>query len=56
VVPSLRKEAAAILADRRPATLGQASRLPGVNPADITAILIYLKVQDAKKQTTSHLS
>jgi tRNA uridine 5-carboxymethylaminomethyl modification enzyme len=49
VVPSLRKEAAAILSDRRPATVGQASRLPGVNPADITAILIYLKVQNAKK-------
>ncbi|HUT25121.1 MAG TPA: tRNA uridine-5-carboxymethylaminomethyl(34) synthesis enzyme MnmG, partial [Sumerlaeia bacterium] len=42
-IPSLRKEAAQVFVARRPATLGQASRLPGVNPADITAILIHLK-------------
>jgi tRNA uridine 5-carboxymethylaminomethyl modification enzyme len=45
-IPSLRKEASEILSVRRPATLGQASRLPGVNPADITAILIYLKARN----------
>ncbi|MBN1868322.1 tRNA uridine-5-carboxymethylaminomethyl(34) synthesis enzyme MnmG [Candidatus Sumerlaeota bacterium] len=44
-VPSLRKEAAQILSERRPATLGQASRLAGVNPADVTAIAIYLHAQ-----------
>jgi len=48
-IPSLTKEAAEILASRRPATLGQASRLPGVNPADITAILIYLKARAARR-------
>ncbi len=42
-VPSLRKEAAGILSGRRPSTLGQAGRLSGVNPADVTAIMIYLK-------------
>lgn len=31
-------------------TLDLTFRLPGVNPADITAILICLKVQGAKRQ------
>lgn len=44
-VPSLRAEAAQILSERKPATLGQASRLPGVNPADITALMIFLKAR-----------
>ncbi|HBF35536.1 TPA: tRNA uridine-5-carboxymethylaminomethyl(34) synthesis enzyme MnmG, partial [Candidatus Sumerlaeota bacterium] len=47
-VPSLRTEAAQILAERTPATLGQASRLPGVNPADITALMIYMKTREKK--------
>jgi tRNA uridine 5-carboxymethylaminomethyl modification enzyme len=42
-IPSLRKEAAQAFRTRRPATLGQASRLHGITPADITAILIHLK-------------
>ena len=49
-VPSLRKEAAGVLGEHRPATLGQASRLPGVNPADITAILIHLRTRAARRQ------
>jgi tRNA uridine 5-carboxymethylaminomethyl modification enzyme len=47
-VPSLRREAAQILSERRPATIGIASRLPGVNPADITAVVIHMKVGEAK--------
>ena len=27
----------------RPASLGQASRIPGVNPADIAVLILYLK-------------
>ena len=42
-IPSLRKEAAESLRRRRPATLGQAARLPGVNPADVAALAIHLK-------------
>jgi len=39
----LRTEAREKLAHLRPATVGQASRLAGVNPADISVLLIHLK-------------
>ena len=37
----------------RPHNIGQASRVGGVNPADITALLIYLEVQRRQKDKTS---
>ena len=43
----LRVEAQEKLAHTRPATIGQASRLPGVNPADISVLLVHLKRWDA---------
>ena len=43
LVPSLRNEARQKLKDIRPSSIGQASRIMGVNPADISVLLIYLK-------------
>ncbi len=39
----LRIEARLALAKVRPASLGQASRIPGVNPADVTALMVALE-------------
>ena len=42
-VPSLRLEARQKLERIRPATIGQASRISGVSPADISILMVYLK-------------
>ncbi len=42
-VPSLRHEARQQLLRFRPETVGQAGRLPGVNPADIDVLLVALR-------------
>lgn len=43
LIPGLRTEARQVLQRFRPATLGQASRLAGINPADIAVLLVYLE-------------
>jgi tRNA uridine 5-carboxymethylaminomethyl modification enzyme len=42
-VPSLRIEATQKLKQNRPENIGQASRISGVSPADISVLLIYIK-------------
>ena len=43
VVGSLRKEAVQKLNQLKPASIGQASRISGVSPADISVLLVYLE-------------
>ena len=47
-VPSLRIEARQKLKEYRPLSLGQASRIAGVSPADISVLLVFLKSAGAK--------
>ena len=42
-VPNLRKEAVQKLTLYRPVSIGQASRISGVSPADISVLLVYIK-------------
>jgi tRNA uridine 5-carboxymethylaminomethyl modification enzyme len=42
-ISGLRKESALKLAHVRPMTLGQASRISGVNPADISILLVWIE-------------
>ncbi len=44
-IDALRLEAREKLQARRPLSLGQASRIPGVNPADIAVLMVWLKRQ-----------
>jgi len=50
-VSELKFEARQKLESIRPRTLGQASRIPGVNPADITALVVNLELRHRRKAT-----
>ena len=44
-ISGLRIEGAQKLEKLRPSTIGEASRISGVSPADISVLLIYLKLK-----------
>ena len=50
-VPSLRIEARQKLKTYHPVSVGQASRISGVSPADISVLLIYLETYDYSKES-----
>jgi tRNA uridine 5-carboxymethylaminomethyl modification enzyme len=49
-IRGLRRESALKLADLRPATLGQASRISGVNPADISILLVHARARNERPE------
>ena len=42
-IPNLASEARQKLSEIKPTTLGQATRISGVNPADISILMVYLR-------------
>ena len=53
VIPSLRREATQKLDLYRPVSIGQASRISGVSPADISVLLVYLEQMHQNKKLES---
>ncbi|NEP41882.1 MAG: tRNA uridine-5-carboxymethylaminomethyl(34) synthesis enzyme MnmG, partial [Okeania sp. SIO2H7] len=53
-ISTLSMEAREKLAKVKPLTLGQASRIGGVNPADINALLVYLEVKNRQQLTINN--
>lgn len=51
-IPALKTEARQRLDRIRPTTLGQASRIPGITPADIALLLVHLKKGLPRRQTS----
>lgn len=54
-VSGLRLEAAEKMAEIRPYTIGQASRISGVSPADISVLLVYLTEHKGKEKNNDRL-
>ncbi len=49
-ISGLRTEARQKLAAQRPRSLGQAGRIPGVSPADVAVLTVWLKKHEAEKK------
>ena len=52
-VPSLRIEARQKLMKFKPVSIGQASRISGVSPADVSVLLVYLTQYNYEKQKSN---
>ncbi|MBE35439.1 MAG: tRNA uridine-5-carboxymethylaminomethyl(34) synthesis enzyme MnmG [Opitutaceae bacterium] len=50
-IKGLRKESALKLTEFKPYTLGQASRISGVNPADISVLMVYIAARKRSGKT-----
>ncbi len=48
-ITTLSQESRENLNANRPSTLGEAAQIPGVSKADLTALLVWLKIQNRKK-------
>ena len=40
----------------KPANIGDASQIPGVSKADLTALLVWLKIKELKKEELNNFS
>jgi tRNA uridine 5-carboxymethylaminomethyl modification enzyme len=49
-ISTLSREAREKLAAVQPLNLGQAARVPGVSPADVTALMLWLELQQRQQQ------
>jgi tRNA uridine 5-carboxymethylaminomethyl modification enzyme len=48
-IPGLKRESALKLAATKPTSLGQASRISGVNPSDISLLMVFIARRNARK-------
>ena len=46
LIPALKKEAQLRFSEIRPQTVGQAGRIPGITPADVAILSIWLEKRD----------
>lgn len=49
-IGTLSREAREKLAAVQPVNLGQASRVPGVSPADVTALMLWLELEQRRQR------